>query len=57
MKALLWLILGIAVIVNASTSIAFDGVQQILISIATGLAALAAGTFLFVTRRRHDDYA
>ncbi|GAA2290345.1 hypothetical protein OKJ48_34175 [Streptomyces kunmingensis] len=54
MKALLWLILSVALIVNVSTSFAFDGVQQVLISVGTGLAALASGVVLFVTRRRRD---
>ncbi|MEV3857882.1 hypothetical protein AB0J38_26585 [Streptomyces sp. NPDC050095] len=52
MKALLWLVLAAAIIVNVSTSFAFDGVQQVLISVGTGVTAIAIGAFLFATRRR-----
>ncbi|WP_329573116.1 hypothetical protein [Streptomyces sp. NBC_01361] len=52
MKALLWLVLITALAVNVSTSFAFDGVPQVLISVGTGLAALACGATLFMLRRR-----
>lgn len=52
MKALLWLVLAAALAVNVSTSFAFDGVQQVLISVGTGVVALGAGVTLFLTRRR-----
>ncbi|WP_432177914.1 hypothetical protein [Streptomyces sp. NBC_00063] len=52
MKALLWLVLIAALAVNVSTSIVFDGVEQVLISVGTGLAALATGVTLFMLRRR-----
>lgn len=52
MKALLWLTLALAVIVNVFTSFAFEGVQQVLISVPTGLVAITAAVALFLTRRR-----
>ncbi|MFE0176399.1 hypothetical protein ACFWZ2_29195 [Streptomyces sp. NPDC059002] len=52
MKALLWLILLAALAVNISTSFAFDGAKQALISVATGVVALGSGITLVVTRRR-----
>ncbi|MFI2613232.1 hypothetical protein [Streptomyces sp. NPDC018584] len=52
MKALLWLVLAAAVAVNISTSLVFDGVQQVLISVATGAVALGTAVTLYVTRRR-----
>lgn len=50
MKVLLWLVLLVALAVNISSSFVFDGAQQAVISVATGLAALAAGITLYVTR-------
>ncbi|MFE0102758.1 hypothetical protein [Streptomyces sp. NPDC059009] len=55
MKALLWLILTAALAVNVATSFAFDGVQQALISVGTGVTALASGITLFVTRERRSE--
>ncbi|MFJ2774514.1 hypothetical protein [Streptomyces sp. NPDC087300] len=52
MKALLWLVLAAALVVNVSTSFAFDGVRQVLISAGTGVVALGTGVGLFLTRRR-----
>ncbi|WAL95833.1 hypothetical protein [Streptomyces sp. Je 1-369] len=52
MKALLWLVLAAAVVVNVSTGFALDGVQQVLVSVATGATALGAGAFLVLTHRR-----
>ncbi|MCQ4214534.1 MULTISPECIES: hypothetical protein [Streptomyces] len=52
MKPLLWLILAAALITNVSTSFALDGVQQVLVSIGTGVATLTAAGVLFATRRR-----
>ncbi|MEV5982762.1 hypothetical protein [Streptomyces sp. NPDC052114] len=52
MKALLWSVLVVALAVNVSTSFAFDGVQQALISVVTGVVTLGAGVTLFLTRRR-----
>ncbi|ATL28176.1 hypothetical protein [Streptomyces formicae] len=52
MKALLWLVLAAALVVNVMTSFAFDGVQQVLISVGTGVVALGTGVSLYLTRRR-----
>ncbi|MFI7316075.1 hypothetical protein [Streptomyces venezuelae] len=52
MKALLWLVLAAAIVVNVTTSFALDGVQQVLVSVATGVTALGAGAFLVLTGRR-----
>ncbi|MFF3646100.1 hypothetical protein [Streptomyces sp. NPDC002564] len=52
MKVLLWLVLTAAVAVNVSTSLAFEGVRQVLISTGTGVVALATAVTLFLTRRR-----
>ena len=45
MKALLWLVLAIAL----------DGVQQVLISVCTGVATLGSGIALFLMRERHPQ--
>ncbi|GGV30763.1 hypothetical protein GCM10010277_13960 [Streptomyces longisporoflavus] len=55
MKAMLWLVLAIALVANVSTSFAFDGVQQVLISVCTGVATLGSGTALFLMRERHPQ--
>ncbi|MEV8315184.1 hypothetical protein AB0Q95_13515 [Streptomyces sp. NPDC059900] len=55
MKALLWLVLAIALVANISTSFAFDGVQQVLISVCTGIATIGSGIALFVMRERHPQ--
>jgi hypothetical protein len=52
MKALLWLTLVLALGVNVSTSFAFDGVQQVLVSVPTGVVALLAAAGLFATRTK-----
>ncbi|MEV0323508.1 hypothetical protein ACIBKX_06845 [Streptomyces sp. NPDC050658] len=52
MKALLWLVLAVALVVNVSTSFAFDGVQQVLISVGTGVATIGSGVALFLMRER-----
>ncbi|MFJ6572467.1 hypothetical protein ACIQNU_34170 [Streptomyces sp. NPDC091292] len=54
MKALLWLLLLAAVAVNISTSILFDGTQQALLSIGTGVVALASGLALYLTRPKRS---
>lgn len=53
MKALLWLVLAISLVVNVSTSFAFDEVQQVLISVGTGVATLGSGVALFLMREKH----
>ncbi|WP_326688990.1 MULTISPECIES: hypothetical protein [unclassified Streptomyces] len=52
MKALLWLVLSAAVVVNVFTSVAFDGVQQIVMSVGTGVLTLACAGALWVKRDR-----
>ncbi|MEU7582695.1 hypothetical protein AB0B50_34520 [Streptomyces sp. NPDC041068] len=52
MKALLWTVLLIALAVNVSTSFVFDGAQQALISVGTGVLALGTGVTIYLTRRR-----
>ncbi|WP_169801262.1 hypothetical protein [Streptomyces kanamyceticus] len=52
MKPLLWLLLLAALAVNISSSFLFDGAQQALISVATGLTALASGITLAVRHRK-----
>ncbi|WP_336047749.1 hypothetical protein [Streptomyces sp. CA2R101] len=52
MKALLWCVLCLALLVNVSTSFAFDGVQQVLISVGTGVAAIGSGVGLFLMRTK-----
>ncbi|MEU9118395.1 hypothetical protein AB0C96_00785 [Streptomyces sp. NPDC048506] len=50
MKALLWFVLIVAVAVNVSTSFAFDGLQQILISVSSGVVVLGSAVGLFLMR-------
>ncbi|TGB08068.1 hypothetical protein [Streptomyces sp. MZ04] len=38
-------------VVNASTSFAFDGVKQVLISVGTGTVCLASGVSLALMKR------
>ncbi|WP_329174749.1 hypothetical protein OG754_18620 [Streptomyces decoyicus] len=54
MKALLWCVLCIAVVVNVSTSFAFDGVQEVLISVASGVVVIGSGVGLFLTRTKRS---
>ncbi|MCL7495618.1 MULTISPECIES: hypothetical protein [Streptomyces] len=54
MKALLWCVLCIAVVVNVSTSFAFDGVQQVLISVASGVVVIGSGVGLFLKRTKRS---
>ncbi|MGW9170493.1 hypothetical protein [Streptomyces decoyicus] len=54
MKALLWFVLCVAVAVNVSTSFAFDGVQQVLISVASGAVVIGSGVGLFLKRTRRS---
>ncbi|MGW7019432.1 hypothetical protein ACWGGS_08820 [Streptomyces decoyicus] len=54
MKALLWCVLCIAVVVNVSTSFAFDGVRQVLISVASGVVVIGSGVGLFLTRTKRS---
>lgn len=52
MKFALWLVLALAAIVNVSSSFAFSGTEQILISSVTGITAIGAATGLYLTRDR-----
>ncbi|MEU8780798.1 hypothetical protein [Streptomyces sp. NPDC048637] len=53
MKALLWFVLVVAVAFNVTTSFAFDGVQQVLVSVGSGVVVIgsAVGLFLMRTKR------
>ncbi|WP_168724047.1 MULTISPECIES: hypothetical protein [unclassified Streptomyces] len=53
MRPLLWLVFSLAVVANAMLSLTpWDGVTRTLASVGTGVVVLAAGTGLWVTRRR-----
>ncbi|MEW2530143.1 hypothetical protein [Streptomyces sp. NPDC047071] len=54
MKSLLWLVLALGVIVNAFSSLVFDGAQQAVISVITGLAVIGSITGLVLTRERRS---
>ncbi|MGA4841560.1 hypothetical protein [Streptomyces sp. G45] len=54
MKALLWFVLAVGVIVNAFTSVAFDGAQEIVVSVISGTAVIGSITALVLTRERHS---
>ncbi|WP_169807875.1 hypothetical protein [Actinomadura hibisca] len=54
MKPLLWTVFVLALVVNVSTSFAFDGVTQILVSVATGVAVIGSGVGLFLMRERRS---
>ncbi|MGI5167890.1 hypothetical protein ACQEU3_26425 [Spirillospora sp. CA-253888] len=54
MKALLWIVLTIAITINAATSFAFDGATQILVSVVTGVLVIASGVGLFLMREDHS---
>ncbi|MCW2873999.1 hypothetical protein [Actinacidiphila oryziradicis] len=50
MKSLLWVLLALAVVVNVFTGFALDGMQQVLVSVSTGLIVIASAVALFPTR-------
>ncbi|MFI0716355.1 hypothetical protein [Streptomyces inhibens] len=54
MKALLWFVLTVALVVNVSTSFAFDGVQQVLISVTSGVVLIASAVGLFLMRGKRS---
>ncbi|WP_128505046.1 hypothetical protein [Streptomyces inhibens] len=54
MKALLWFVLTVALVVNVSTSFAFDGVQQVLISVSSGVVLIASAVGLFLMRGKRS---
>ncbi|MFJ5223994.1 hypothetical protein [Streptomyces sp. NPDC088400] len=55
MKALLWLLLAVAVAANAVTSFILVGTTQILVSLVTGVVVIASGVGLFLTREKGED--
>ncbi|MFC6879103.1 MULTISPECIES: hypothetical protein [Actinomadura] len=50
MKPVLWFVLAVAIAVNVSTSYAFDGATQIVISVVTGVFAIGSAAGLFLLR-------
>ncbi|MEI5103294.1 hypothetical protein RB200_38160 [Streptomyces sp. PmtG] len=54
MKALLWLVLAVAVLVNAFSSFVLDGGAEIAVSVTTGVALIGSITGLVLTRERHS---
>ncbi|MEU8681119.1 hypothetical protein [Streptomyces sp. NPDC048611] len=52
MKALLWFVLVVAVAFNVTTSFAFDGVQQVLVSVGSGIVVIGSAVGLFLRRTR-----
>jgi hypothetical protein len=54
MKPLLWGLLTIALVANVSTSFAFNGVTQTLVSVGTGVVVLASAAGLYVLREKHS---
>lgn len=53
MKLLFWAVLAIALAANVSTSFAFDGVTQILVSVGTGVVVLGSAAGLYALRDKH----
>jgi hypothetical protein len=52
MKTMIWLVLSAAVAVNVSSSVVFEGVQQVVVSVATGVLALTCAGALYAKRER-----
>ena len=53
MRPLLWLVFSLAIAANVLLSLTpWDGVTRVLMSVGTGVVALAAGAGLYATRRR-----
>ncbi|MFD4987733.1 hypothetical protein [Streptomyces sp. NPDC058374] len=57
MKPLLWILLVAALAANVSTSFAFEGVTQIVVSVGTGLVVLACAGGLSAIRIREKARA
>ncbi|MEU2559018.1 hypothetical protein ABZ626_06715 [Streptomyces longispororuber] len=53
MRFVLWLVLAVGVLVNAFSSIAFDGTREVVVSVVTGGAVVGSVTALVLTRERH----
>ncbi|WP_198351537.1 MULTISPECIES: hypothetical protein [Streptomyces] len=54
MKALLWLVLAVAIVLNAFSSVAFSGGTELAVSITTGVAVLGSITVLVLTREKQS---
>ncbi|GGO52610.1 MULTISPECIES: hypothetical protein [Streptomyces] len=54
MKALLWFVLAVAVVVNAFSSLTLDGATEIAVSVTTGVAVIGSITALVLTREKHS---
>ncbi|MEV0440177.1 hypothetical protein AB0I84_19000 [Streptomyces spectabilis] len=54
MKSLLWLVLALGVLVNAVSGLVFDGAQQTVVSVITGIAVVVSITGLVLARERHS---
>ncbi|MER7989958.1 hypothetical protein ABTY53_30865 [Streptomyces noursei] len=52
LKALLWILLVTAIVTNVSTSFAFEGAKQVVISVSTGSVVIASAVCLFLTRNK-----
>lgn len=52
MKAALWLVLALGIIVNAFSSVLFNGALEIVVSVVTGVAVIGSITALVLTRER-----
>lgn len=54
MKPSLWIVFALALVTNVSTSLAFDGVKQVLISVGTGVVTLGSAAALFLLREKRQ---
>ncbi|MFE7540145.1 hypothetical protein [Streptomyces platensis] len=54
MKALLWCVLVLSLLFNVATSFAFDGVQQVLVSVGSGIVVIGSGVGLFLMRTKRS---
>ncbi|MFD0414826.1 hypothetical protein [Streptomyces sp. NPDC127108] len=52
MKAVLWLVLALGVVVNAFSSFTFSGATEIVVSVITGVAVIGSITALVLTREK-----
>lgn len=50
MRTLLWTILTVSVVANVYASVGVDGVAGVLLNVVSGVATLASGVALWVTR-------
>lgn len=54
MKALLWFVLAVAVVVNAFSSFTLSGAPEIAVSVTTGAVVIGSITVLVLTREKHS---